>query len=90
MYNLLMPFKGGGEIFSILIKKEFLWDLEAAAIICSTPEEERDDGKRLLLGILMQKYSLPEFSPLCKYAPKDLRQKFDRMHEEIRSVIYGY
>ncbi len=89
MYNPLMPFMKSDNISSILIKKEFFRDLESAAIICSIPEEKRNSCERLLLNILMQKYSRQEISPLQKYASKSLRRKFDRIHEEIRNVIYN-
>lgn len=89
MYNPLMPFMESDNVSSILIKKELFMDLESATIICSIPEKERDACERLLLNLLMQKYSRQEISPLQKYASKSLRRKFDRMHEEIRNVIYN-
>ncbi|MBI4116325.1 hypothetical protein HY449_01125 [Candidatus Pacearchaeota archaeon] len=89
MYNPLIPFRESDNLSSILIKKEFRRDLESAAIICSISEEKRDACERLLLNLLMQKYSRSEVSPLEKYASKDSRQEFDVIREEIRRVVYN-
>jgi len=81
------PFqKNGDGIFSLLLKREFSVDLDTAAFLASTPEDERTSTTRDFLDVLRQKYN--QKTSLYKYASKPLRKKYDQIESEVKDVLY--
>ena len=91
MFNPLKPFqKSDDGIFSLLIKEEFLKDLEfiSSLIFISERDIEKISIKESFLDSFRQKYSHPEVSHLYKYASKHLREEYDEIHNKINRILW--
>ena len=89
MFNPLKPFqKSDDRIFSVLIKEEFLKDLEFISSLISISEKdtEKIPMKDSLLDSLRQKYVGK--NPLYKYASQYLKEEYNQIRDRINRILW--